>query len=121
MPIVFDDDGRALNLGREQRLFSEKQRIALAARDGGCLMCGRPPSWSEAHHIDHWDEHGGRTDIDDGVLLCRFCHLLVHNRNWRITRMGGDYFLQRPDEHGTIRRIPLPSRSVAREHLMASA
>ena len=32
IPILFDDDGKALNLGREQRLFTEKQRIALAAR-----------------------------------------------------------------------------------------
>ncbi|TPX03503.1 DUF222 domain-containing protein, partial [Schumannella luteola] len=45
IPILFDDDGKALNLGREHRLFSEKQRTAMAARDGGCLMCGRPPSW----------------------------------------------------------------------------
>ena len=36
VPIEFDDDGRALNLGREQRLFTTRQRIALAARDGGC-------------------------------------------------------------------------------------
>src|SRR5690606_29260803 len=65
VPIQFDDDsGRVLNLGREQRLFTEKQRIAMAARDGGCLMCDRPPSWTEAHHIDHWEEHQGRTDID---------------------------------------------------------
>jgi len=121
IPILFDDDGRALNLGREQRLFSEKQRIALAARDGGCRMCDRPPSWSEAHHIDHWDEHQGRTDVDDGVLLCRFCHLLVHNRRWRITREGADYFLERPDEQGTIRRTPLPARSPALDRLRATA
>jgi hypothetical protein len=103
VPILFDDDtGRVLNLGREQRLFTEKQRIALAARDGGCLMCDRPPSWTEAHHIDHWEQHHGRTDIDDGVLLCRHCHLLVHNRGWRITRTDGDYFLEHPDDDGTL-------------------
>lgn len=120
VPILFDDDGRALNLGREQRLFSDKQRIAMAARDGGCLMCDRPPSWCEAHHIDHWDEHQGRTDIDDGVLLCRFCHLLTHNRGWRITRTGADYFLERPDHHGTIRRTPLPGRSLAHDRLLSA-
>ncbi len=121
VPILFDDDtGRVLNLGREQRLFSEKQRVALAARDGGCLMCGRPPSWCEAHHIDHWDEHHGRTDADDGVLLCRFCHLLVHNRGWRIRREGGDYLLERPDDDGILRRTPLPSRSAVRDRLLAA-
>lgn len=121
VPILFDGDGRVLNLGREQRLFSEKQRIALAARDGGCLMCDRPPSWCEAHHIDHWDEHHGRTDIDDGVLLCRFCHLLVHNRRWRIRRDGGGYRLEHSDAHGVLRSTPLPSRSRARDRLLATA
>jgi hypothetical protein len=121
VPILFDGDGRVLNLGREQRLFSEKQRIAMAARDGGCLMCDRPPSWTEAHHIDHWEAHHGRTDIDDGVLLCRHCHLLLHNRGWRIRREGGAYFLERPDDDGILRRTPLPTRSRAVERLRHSA
>ncbi len=119
IPILFDTDGRVLNLGREQRLFTEKQRIALAARDGGCLMCDRPPSWCEAHHIDHWDQHHGRTDIDDGVLLCRFCHLTVHNHGWRIRRTGATYHLEHPDADGTLRRTPLPSRSPTRNRLLA--
>jgi hypothetical protein len=121
IPMLFDDDGRVLNLGREQRLFSEKQRLAMAARDGGCLMCDRPPSWTEAHHIDHWEEHHGETNIDDGVLLCRHCHLLLHNRNWRIRRDGGAYSLERPDEDGILRRTPLSSRSRALDRLRATA
>ncbi len=121
IPILFDGDGKVLNLGRTQRLFTEKQRIAIAVRDGGCRMCDRPPSWCEAHHIDHWEEHLGETNVDDGVLLCRFCHLLVHNRGWRITRTGGDYYLERPDEDGILRRTPLPSRSPALERLRATA
>jgi hypothetical protein len=96
VPIMFDTDGRALNLGREQRLFTQKQRTAMAARDGGCIMCGAPPSWCEAHHIDHWEAHNGRTDIDDGVLLCRFCHLNVHNNTWRIRREHGQYSSKNP-------------------------
>lgn len=121
IPMLFDDDGRVLNLGREQRLFSEKQRLAMAARDGGCLMCDRPPSWTEAHHIDHWEEHHGETNIDDGVLLCRHCHLLLHNRNWRVRRDGGAYSLERPDEDGILRRTPLSSRSRALDRLRATA
>ena len=121
IPIQFDGDGRVLNLGREQRLFSEKQRVAMAARDGGCLMCGAPPSWCEAHHIDHWDEHHGSTDIDDGVLVCRFCHLNLHNQRWRIRRDRGEYLLERPDQEGVLRRVPLPSRSSALERLRNTA
>ncbi len=121
IPVLFDDDGRALNLGREQRLFSQKQRIAMAARDGGCLMCDRRPSWCEAHHIDHWDEHHGRTDVDDGVLVCRFCHLMLHNRGWRIRREGATYRLERPDADGIIRSSLLPSRSPAWQRTRATA
>lgn len=120
VPIVFDGDGRVLNLGREQRLFSEKQRTAMAARDGGCIACGAPPSWTEAHHIDHWVEHRGRTDIDDGVLLCRFCHLNVHNNNWRIRRERGQYSLERPDSDGIVRRTPLTRRSPALQRLLSA-
>ncbi|MDQ1607545.1 MAG: hypothetical protein QOE16_277, partial [Microbacteriaceae bacterium] len=34
--ITFDETGQPINLGREQRLYNTHQRIALAARDGGC-------------------------------------------------------------------------------------
>ena len=66
-------DGQPLDVGREHRLYTARQRVALAARDGGCRWprCDRPPSWTEAHHINHWARDGGKTDIADGMLLCR--------------------------------------------------
>jgi hypothetical protein len=89
--------GHVLDLGREQRLFNHRQRIALAIRDGGCLWpgCERPPSWTEAHHIDHW-AHGGTTDLDQGVLLCRHHHLRLHNDHWTIRLRAGRYWLHPP-------------------------
>jgi hypothetical protein len=89
IPIVFAPDGQPLDVGRSQRLFTAKQRIALAARDRGCRFpgCDLPPSWCEAHHVSPWSR-GGRTDIRDGVLLCRHHHLLVHDNHWTITRDG---------------------------------
>ncbi|WP_308466817.1 DUF222 domain-containing protein [Rathayibacter soli] len=97
-PITVDENGCPLDVGREQRLFTAKQRVALAIRDGGCMHpdCDRPPSYSEAHHIDHWHEHHGRTDIAQGILLCRFHHMLLHNQHWRIQRHGNDYWLTPP-------------------------
>ena len=84
--VTFDANGNGLDLGREQRLFTARQRVVLAARDGGCLFpgCDRPPSWCEAHHIDHWQRDRGKTDLDRGVLLCRHHHMLVHNNGWEI-------------------------------------
>ena len=102
--LTVDTTGRPLDLGREQRLFSRTQRIAIAIRDGGCMWpsCTAPPSWCEYHHIDHWAEHHGKTNVDDGVPLCRNCHMRLHNQNWRITRTrdpetGADtYWLHAP-------------------------
>lgn len=113
VPIGFDTDGQVVNVGRTQRLFTARQRIGMAARDGGCPLfdCDRPPSWTEAHHIYQWDRDGGRTDIADGILLCRFHHMLVHNDGWRITRRGAEYFAVPPPRPGAVAEpITLASR-----------
>ncbi|MFT4052578.1 MAG: DUF222 domain-containing protein [Microbacterium sp.] len=92
---ALDASGNPLDLGREARLFTPKQRIALALRDGGCRWrgCDRPASYCEAHHIDQWHRDQGHTDIDRGILLCRFHHMQLHHGGWRITRDGKDDFL----------------------------
>ncbi|MDJ0324733.1 HNH endonuclease signature motif containing protein [Cryobacterium sp. PH31-AA6] len=91
-------DVRVLNVGREQRLFTAAQRAALAVRDGGCMMpgCLKPPSWTEAHHLDGWTADGGLTDLADGILLCAPDHLRLHNEHWKIVRTGTEYFLIPP-------------------------
>ena len=96
VPILFERD-QVLDLGRTRRLFTPRQRIALAARDGGCRFpgCDRPPTWCEAHHIRPWSR-GGPTDLRDGVLLCRHHHLLVHDNGWEVTRTGDRYALVPP-------------------------
>lgn len=112
VPILFDDEGQAVNVGRDLRLFTERQRKGLAARDGGCRFgdCDRPPSWCEAHHIHPWAAEGGRTDIADGILLCRHHHLLLHNAGWRVLRRGAEYTFVPPPEIDPMQR-PRPSRS----------
>jgi hypothetical protein len=120
-PIVFDSVGQPLDLGREQRLFTRRQRVALAARDGGCRFpgCERPPSWAEAHHVHHWGRDNGRTDIAAGILLCRHHHLLLHNNHWEITRQAGDYWLVPPPDldPGQV-PILMPSKSAALRGLL---
>jgi len=68
-----------LEVGRATRVVSPSQRTALAVRDGGCRFpgCARPPAWCEAHHRRHW-LHGGPTDLNNLVLLCRAHHRAVH-------------------------------------------
>lgn len=117
-PVGLDPFGHPQKLGRAQRLFSRHQRTVLAIRDGGCLWtdCTRPPSWTEAHHIDPWQQ-GGRTDIERGVLLCRHHHQRLHNEGWTIRLRAGRYWLEPPP--GTERSgalLETKSRAM-REHL----
>jgi hypothetical protein len=114
--VIFGVDGQPLDVGREERFFTKKQRKALAVRDGGCRFgtCERPPSMTEAHHINHWARDGGQTNVADGMLLCKFHHLLVHNNGWEIRRRGADYWLIPPpsvDPEQTPR--PMPTKSAA--------
>ncbi|MBU1251664.1 MAG: HNH endonuclease [Actinobacteria bacterium] len=112
-PIVVSDAGDVLTLGRRTRLFTRRQRLVLAARDGGCRFpgCDRPPSWTEAHHIIPWQQ-GGPTDVDNGVLLCRHHHLLLHNNGWGITRVDGELAVVPPRSREREQRpIPAPRQS----------
>lgn len=85
-----------VDLGRTQRVVSVAQRRALIARDRGCVGCGAPPAWTDAHHIIFWAD-GGDTDLDNLVLLCRSCHTGVHHRRWRVDRRAdGSLEVQRP-------------------------
>lgn len=114
--ITIGTSGCILNFGRSRRQFSSSQREVLRARDGGCvwLGCDRPAWQTEAHHIRPWSE-GGRTDVDDGVLLCRFHHLNLHTHGWRIVRGENcDYSLIPPAKFDVIRTpIPLRPKSTA--------
>ena len=118
--VKFDTDGRILNIGRAQRLFTERQRIGLGVRDGGCRFpgCERPISWSEAHHINPWARDHGSTNIDDGILLCRLHHMLIHDNHWHVIRRGGQYWLRPPrdiDPHQKLR--PMPTKNALMRHL----
>jgi hypothetical protein len=91
---VFGDRGEILHHGKARRLFSPAQNRALATRDGGCVWpsCDRPPPWCETHHVEAWTSPGyapGRTDVDNGALLCHFHHSHLHKSAWRLVMRGG--------------------------------
>ena len=84
IPCVLGDDSEVLDWGREKRLFTRSQRLALVERDGGCAMCGAPPEMTRAHHIRWWQRDRGSTDLSNGVLLCETCHHRIHDNGWEI-------------------------------------
>ncbi|MFC0314734.1 DUF222 domain-containing protein [Gordonia phosphorivorans] len=112
---LLDGNGVPLSVGREKRLFTPSIRKALVLRDRGCAFpgCGVPPSWCDGHHVEHW-EHGGVTSLDNGVLLCRRHHTVIHHGGWEVF-IGHDrqpWFIPPADpEHPKRRREPIRSNA----------
>ena len=88
IPCVLGGKGEILDWGRAKRLFTPAQRLALVERDGGCGMCGAPPSHTKAHHIRWWARDAGPTDLSNGLLLCESCHHRIHDNGWEISIEG---------------------------------
>ncbi len=84
IPCVLGGDGEILDWGRQKRLFTRAQRLALVERDGGCAVCGAPPGHTKVHHLAWWKRDTGATDLDNGVLLCTSCHHRIHDNGWSI-------------------------------------
>ena len=97
LPALFDTKGQPLWLGRKTRTASVAQRVALAVRDRGCVICGAANSYCQAHHVIHWED-GGPTDIDNLCLLCSDCHhKQIHKLGADLTRHpDGTYSLKHP-------------------------
>ena len=81
LPAVLGGTALPLDLGREQRLFQESQRLALATVYDECaaLGCDRPYAWTELHHEDEWERHRGQTNLDKAVPLCGWHHRRAHD------------------------------------------
>ena len=90
IPAVLGEKSEPLNLGRLRRLISAGLRRALYLRDRGCAFpgCHRPPRHCQGHHIHHWSE-GGRTDLNNLVLMCAHHHRLLHRSGWEV-RIAAD-------------------------------
>lgn len=87
IPAVLGSSGEVLDLGQKKRVVSAPLRRALILRDQGCIKCGKPARWCDAHHRTHWID-GGETSLANCCLLCGECHRLVHHAGWTITLNG---------------------------------
>jgi hypothetical protein len=89
--VVVDASGVPLDLGRTQRLFSGEQRRAIIVRDRECIWpgCHQHARWCEIHHRVWWERDGGRTSVDDGVLMCTFHHHETHRLDLAVVRLLG--------------------------------
>lgn len=81
-----------LSLGRRTRITSAKQVMALMYRDGCCRTpgCGRT-RFLHAHHVRFW-RAGGKTDLDNLIMLCGTCHRALHRDEFTIIARGEQQF-----------------------------
>lgn len=79
IPVVLGGDSAILDAGRKRRLHADEQRVLVALRDRTCRAegCDRPSGWCHVHHVVPFSQ-GGATSVDNGTLLCRRHHTLVH-------------------------------------------
>ena len=84
--VIEDERGTVLGLGRMTREPSAAMVRQVRYRDRECRFpgCGAR-RFTEAHHIVWW-RHGGRTELDNLLLICSFHHRLVHELGWSIRR-----------------------------------
>jgi HNH endonuclease len=91
--VIRDGASNVLDVGRSHRLVTDRQYRALLLRHHG--HCGHPgcPNTKNlhAHHRIHW-LHGGRTDLDNLLLLCERHHTAHHDGQFEICTLGGGRF-----------------------------
>ena len=110
--LVVDSLGVPLDLGHDVRFVTPDQRLALAARDGGCVFpgCDAPAPWTDAHHVVRAVD-GGPTDMENLSSLCRHHHGVVHRNGWHMVHTGDQWFsfttprgaVLRSQRHGCLR------------------
>ncbi|HEV8324321.1 MAG TPA: DUF222 domain-containing protein [Myxococcota bacterium] len=86
VPLAEDAAGQTLDVGRRRRTIPPALRRALVRRHGGCCFPGcTNRQFVDAHHIQHW-MYGGRTALDNLVLLCGAHHRLAHEGGFGVQR-----------------------------------
>jgi len=75
--------GGVLDVGRKTRTIPPAIRRALRYRDRGCRFPGCGVRVCDAHHVEHWAD-GGKTKLDNLLLLCRRHHTAVHEDGYRV-------------------------------------
>ncbi|VXB33344.1 HNH endonuclease signature motif containing protein [Nocardioides sp. AX2bis] len=86
IPVVLGGNGEVLHQGKARRKYTAAQTYAMHARDKSCTAkgCDWPPGLCHAHH-DTMFSKGGKTDIEDGRLLCPHHHARAHDPAYDMT------------------------------------
>ena len=106
VPMLEDERGRTIDVGRKRRTIPAALQRALASRDGGCRFPGcTNRRFVDGHHIVHWID-GGETSLDNTVLLCRRHHRYLHECGFSVKREGDELMFR--DASGIVIRPQAP-------------
>ena len=107
--MLHDSAGKLLDLGRRRRRPNAALRRAARERDKcRCRFPGCESRRVDLHHIQYWS-HGGRTSLDNLISLCKYHHMLVHDRGHLIAAArDGTFTFYRPDGTAIPASPPLP-------------
>jgi predicted phage replisome organizer len=71
---------------RNSQRYREWRQRVLVRDNFTCQGCGTKKEL-QAHHIVHWKDCGDNDDLrystENGITLCKKCHLEAHGGNWR--------------------------------------
>ena len=96
---IISDGSRIIGVGRNSRTVPGWLRRLVYHRDNNqCRFAGCGNTrWLQVHHIQHWSQ-GGKTDLDNLILLCGYHHRFVHEHSWHITTdIHGRFEFRRSD------------------------
>ncbi|HRI95558.1 MAG TPA: DUF222 domain-containing protein [Nocardioides sp.] len=93
IPAVLGGKSEVLDLGRSRRFHSRAQRIVKLLESGGCQVdgCDAPPGLTHMHHKIEWSL-GGRTDMDNTIMICGPHHARAHDPTYHLKPIPGDKF-----------------------------
>jgi hypothetical protein len=98
--VVVDSAGVVINMGRKQRLFTGSAREAAKLMAFRCDFrgCDVPATFAEVDHLAEWQDHHGRTDIDNSAIDCKHHNRAKHRNKYRAERRSdGQVIYHRPD------------------------
>ena len=86
LAVALSNTGEVTAYSHLQRIHTEQQRLAIAARDVGCTFpgCDAPAAWCQVHHLLDF-ALGGPTTIDNGGLVCARHHRDTVAQGWTAT------------------------------------
>lgn len=76
MALIKETTGFKVNDRQNSKVLTWRKKIK---KIGKCNICGSEENLV-AHHIVPWEcSITGRTDVNNGMCLCKGCHKMVHN------------------------------------------